>query len=309
MAVIDAMPKNTSRGILLKLAQTLLFSLMYAMIKLAGQNTPVGEVVFLRCFVALIPLLIFTHYTVGFRAAIRTQKPFYHFLRSAIGSTSMFCNFLAVQLLPLVTVTAFGFLSPVFVVILAALILHEKVGPWRWGAVVVGFGGILLMLEPHGGLEALAALKMSTGIVFALAFAFLSSFVNILIRQMSKTERSEAIVFYFMSWGAIIGAIVMAFQHPVFDGRAVFWLTACGLIGGFGQIALTYCYRYAEPSLLAPFDYTSMVWAMILGLFVFGEIPEPMVLVGSAVVIAAGLVIVWRERHHRQLRRTAAPAK
>jgi drug/metabolite transporter (DMT)-like permease len=289
---------NIPRGIALKLAQTLFFSLMYAAIKLAP-DAPVGEVVFFRCFFALIPLVLFTHYTVGFRAAIRTEKPLYHFLRSGLGSISMFFNFVAVQLLPLATVTAFGFLQPVFVTMLAMPLLGEKAGPWRWGAVLIGFFGVLLMLEPHGGLQAIAGLRLSKGVAFALTFAFLSALVIILIRQMSKTERGEAIVFYFMSWGAIIGAAVMAFEHPTFDFHTVFWLTVCGLLGGLGQIALTYCYRYAEPSLLASFDYISMIWAVLLGYFVLGEMPETAVMLGAAVVIFAGLIIVWRERVHR----------
>jgi len=290
--------KKVSLGIALKLAQTLTFSLMYAAIKLAP-GAPIGEVVFFRCFFALIPLVVFSHYTVGFWAAIRTEKPIYHFLRSGIGSISMFFNFLAVQLLPLVTVTAFGFLQPVFVTMLATPLLGERVGPWRWGAVIVGFLGVLMMLEPHGGLAALSALRLSRGVVYALAFAFLWAIVVILIRQMSRTERGEAIVFYFMSWGAIIGAVVMAFEHPMLDLHTVAWLTVSGLIGGIGQIALTYCYRYAESSLLAPFDYALMLWAVALGFFVFGEIPEPMVLGGAGVVIAAGLFIAWRERRRQ----------
>ena len=298
------MTKNVTRGIALKLAQTLFFALMYAAIKLAP-GAPIGEVVFFRCFFALIPLVVFTHYTVGFWAAIRTEKPVYHFLRSGIGSISMFFNFLAVQLLPLATVTAFGFLQPLFVTMMATPLLGERVGPWRWGAVVVGFAGILMMQEPHGGLAALAALKLSRGVACALAFAFLWALVVILIRQMSRTERGEAIVFYFMSWGAIIGGAVMAFEHPMLDLRTVAWLTVSGLIGGIGQIALTYCYRYAESSLLAPFDYALMLWAVTLGVFVFGEIPEPMVLGGAGVVIAAGLFIAWRE-HRLQVDRPPA---
>ena len=292
------MTQNVSRGIALKLVQTLFFALIFAIIKLVP-DAPVGEVVFFRCFFALAPLLVFTAATSGLKTAIRTEKPLYHFLRSGTGSISMFFNFMAVQLLPLATVTAFNFLQPVFVVILAIPLLGERVGVWRWGAVIVGFAGILMMLEPHGGLQALTALRMSPGIAYALAAAFLSAVVIILIRQMSKTERSEAIVFYFMSWGAIIGAVVMAFQHPVFDWHTVLLLTLCGLIGGLGQIAMTYCYRFAEPSLLAPFDYISMVWAAGLGFFVFGEIPEAMVLAGAGVVICAGLIIVWREHRLR----------
>jgi drug/metabolite transporter (DMT)-like permease len=116
---------------------------------------------------------------------------------------------------------------------------------------------------------------------------------------MSATERSEAIVFYFMSTSAIAGLVVMAFDRVPLTWMQVFWLVLCGISGGLGQILMTYSYRYGEPSLLAPFDYTAMVWAMLLGWFVLGEHPQAMVLAGSAIVIASGLLIAWREYQHR----------
>jgi drug/metabolite transporter (DMT)-like permease len=292
------MSRNVSLGIALKLGQTLFFSLMYATIKLAG-DVPVTQVMFFRCLFALIPLAIWSGCSSELSAMVKTKRPIYHVLRSLIGSSSMFFNFAAVQLLPLATVTAFGFLSPVFVVMLAIPMLGEKVGPWRWAAVLVGFLGVLLMLEPHGGLTAIVHLKLSAGVAYALTFPLLMALVTILIRQMSSTERSEAIVFYFMSWGAVAGAIGMIWFCVPLTWTMVFWLVVSGLIGGFGQILMTYCYRYAEPSLLAPFDYISMIWAVALGFLIFNEVPETLVLVGSLVVIAAGLVIVWRERVHK----------
>lgn len=303
------MHRNNRLGIALKLAQAALFSLMYATIKLAGTDIPVGQVMFYRCLFALIPLAFFTWYTSGLAAMVRTKRPIYHVLRSLVGSSSMFFNFAALQLLPLATITAFSFLAPVFVVMLSVPMLGEKVGPWRWGAVIVGFLGVLLMLEPHGGLAGIAALKVSPGVAYALTFPFLMALVTILIRQMSATERSEAIVFYFMLWGAVAGAISMIWLHVPLSGTAIFWLIVSGLIGGFAQICLTFCYRYAEPSLLAPFDYTAMIFAMVLGLLIFGEMPEPVVLLGSAIVIGAGLVIVWRERRHKLARASADAAQ
>ncbi|GAA0544925.1 drug/metabolite transporter (DMT)-like permease [Rhizomicrobium palustre] len=290
--------KNPPLAIALKLAQTLFFSLMYASIKLAGP-APLGEVVFFRGFFALVPLLAWTFYTVGPRAAIKTQRPLYHVVRGTVGVAAMFLNFAALALLPLATVTAFSFMQPIFAVILAALFLKEIVGPWRWGAVAAGFIGVLMMIEPHGGLMAVLQLQLSAGVVYALLFSFLSAVVVVWIRQMSTTERSEAIVFYFMSACAVIGIITMAFQHNVFTFHTCLWLVLCGLFGGVGQTLMTYSYRYGEPSLLAPFDYVSMVWAMILGWFLFGEMPENLVLWGAGVVIVSGLFIAWREHRHR----------
>ncbi|HUO98936.1 MAG TPA: DMT family transporter [Rhizomicrobium sp.] len=293
--------RNTPRAIALKLGQTLAFSLMYAAIKLAG-DVPIGQVVFFRGFFALAPLFAWTFFTVGPVAAVATKRPRYHIVRGVIGVTSMFTNFTALKLLPLATVTAFGFMSPIFAVVLAAIFLGEHVGRFRWTAVLVGFAGVLLMIEPHGGLASLAALRLSKGVTYALMFSFLSAVVVVWIRQMSATERAEAIVFYFMAACAAVGAIVMAFDHVPMTVSMVFWLVLCGFLGGIGQLLMTYSYRFGEPSLLAPFDYISMIWAMLLGWFVFGEMPEAMVLAGAGVVIVSGIFIAWREhRLHVEL--------
>ena len=290
--------KNTALAIALKLSQALAFSLMYAAIKLAGA-VPIGQVVFFRGFFALLPLFVWACFTVGPRAAIRTDRPLVHVVRSAAGVAAMFTNFTALSLLPLVSVTAFGFMQPIFAVVLAAFMLGERAGPWRWAAVTIGFAGVMLMIEPHGGLASLVSLRLSAGVFYALAFTVLSAFIVVWIRQMSATERSEAIVFYFMTACSLAGLMVMAFDHVALSWRQIALLIACGIFGGMGQVLMTYSYRYGEPSLLAPFDYTAMVWAMGLGWFVLGEHPEAMVLLGAGVVIASGLLIAWREYRHK----------
>ena len=288
-------------GIALKLGATLAFSLMYVAIRLAGA-VPVGEAVFFRAFFALVPLFVLSVFTVGPAAVVRTQRPFLHLVRSAAGVTSMFLNFAALKLLPLAELTGFSFVAPIFAVVLAALVLREHVGPYRGAAVVIGFAGVLFMLEPHGGVGAIAGAGLSAGSALALLGALLSSFVVIFIRQMSTTERSEAIVFYFMTFTAIAGALTMIWWHVPLTPKMTLWLVLCGLLGGIGQICMTFSYRYAEPSLLAPFDYVAMVWAMLLGFLFFSEIPERLVLVGAAIVVASGLYIAWRERQLHRVR-------
>ena len=294
---------HSRRGIALKLGATLAFSLMYAAIKLAGA-VPVGEVVFFRAAFAMVPLLALSTFTIGPLAIMRTGRPLNHIVRSAAGVSSMFLNFWALSMLPLADITAFSFVAPIFAVVLAALMLSEHVGPFRWGAVLAGFAGTLLMIEPHGRFGHLAHIGSSAGFslgaLLALSGACLSSFVVVFIRQMSATERSETIVFYFMLISAIVGAATMIWFRAPLTFSNTFWLVLVGLLGGVGQICMTYCYRYAEPSLLAPFDYTAMIWAVALGYFIFAEVPEPMVMAGAGVVSAAGIFIVWRERNlHR----------
>lgn len=286
--------QHASRGIALKLGATFAFSLQYVALKLAG-DVPVGEVVFFRAFFALAPLLALALRTVGLAGLVQTRHPGLHLVRSAIGSSSMFLGFAALKKLPLADITAFGFVQPIFAVILAALMLKEKVGPYRGFAVVVAFAGVLLMVEPHGGAAGLLAGGLSAGAGLALSGALCSAFVVIFIRQMSATEKSETIVFYFMSFCAVLGAVTMIWWRVPLSPLTAAWLILGGISGGFGQIMMTFSYRYAEPSLLAPFDYTAMIWAVAFGLLVFGEVPALLMLVGAAVVTAAGGFIAWRE--------------
>jgi drug/metabolite transporter (DMT)-like permease len=291
--------RNPTRGIALKLAATLAFSLMYVAIKLAG-HVPVGETVFFRGLFALLPLFALSFFTHGPRALIRTQRPWLHLRRSIAGTASMFFNFAALARLPLADVTAFSFVMPIFATVLAALLLNEKVGPHRAAAVAIGFCGVLLMVEPHGMWGAGLSTGSSIGAASALCGALLSAFVVVFIRQMSATESSEAIVFYFMVVCATAGAATMLWERVPLSGMQVIWLVLCGLLGGIGQVCMTYSYRYAEPSLLAAFDYAAMVWAVALGFFIFAEVPQTMVLAGAGVVIVSGLYIVLRERRlHR----------
>jgi drug/metabolite transporter (DMT)-like permease len=256
--------RHSSLGIALKTGASLAFSLMYTAIKMAGP-VPVGEVIFFRAFFAMVPLFALSALTVGPLAVIRTGRP-------------------------------------VFAVVLSAVILHETVGRFRWGAVGVGFAGVLLMIEPHGGILGIFAHSFSKGAAFALGGAFLSAFVVVFIRQMSVTERSETIVFYFMLTCSLAGAVSMIWFHAALTLSLAAWLALAGVLGGIGQICMTFSYRYAEPSLLAPFDYIAMVWAVLLGYFVFGEIPQTLVMAGAGVVIVAGLFIVWREHvRHRNV--------
>jgi drug/metabolite transporter (DMT)-like permease len=285
---------HTSRGIALKVGATLAFSLQYVGIKLAG-SVPVGEVVFFRAFFGLVPLLFLSLFTIGTMQMVRTKRPWLHVIRSAVGASGMFLNFAALKLLPLADITAFGFVQPIFAVVLAALVLKEVIGPYRGTAVVVGFAGVLLMAQPHGGLLAIVAQGFSAGAGLALTGALGSAFVVIYIRQMSATERSETIVFYFMTFCAVVGALTMIWWRVPLNPTSAFWLVMTGIFGGFGQIAMTFSYRYAEPSLLAPLDYTSMIWAVTFGFLIFGEVPAAAVLFGAAIVTAAGVFIAFRE--------------
>jgi drug/metabolite transporter (DMT)-like permease len=300
--------RSPARGIALKIAGTLSFAVMFAIIKLL-HDVPIGQIIFFRAFFALIPVLLFSMRGTGPLELVKTRRPFMHLARSLIGVCSMFLNFTAVTLLPLADVTAFGFAMPIFAVVLAAMILRERVGKYRWSAVFAGFAGVLVMLSPHGGLGHILTHGVSLGAGMALTSAFLAAIVVILIRHMHATEKGETIVFYFMTTCSTVGAITMIWHRVPLTLEMTGLLVMCGFLGGIGQLCMTFSYRYAEPSLLAPFDYTAMIWAVALGFVVFAEVPEPLVMIGAAIVISAGLFIVWREYRLKRItvERTGPP--
>jgi drug/metabolite transporter (DMT)-like permease len=294
---------TTLRAIVLKASATLAFTTMYTLIKLAG-DVAIGEVIFFRSALSLIPLFVFSMFTVGPRATVRTTRPLLHLVRSAAGLSSMLCIFLAVQLLPLAIMTVLGFLAPVFAVILSALLLREQVGVLRAVAVAVSLCGIVLVVAARDGFASGGGSTLTLGAALAIGGAVASAFAVVFIRQMSRSERSETIVFYFMAYGTLFGALSMLFTRSALGLAQVLLLSAAGLIGGLGQIAMTFSYRHAEASLLALLDYLAFVWASLLGFAFFGEVLGVPQLCGSAVIIVAGLLTTFDQR-----RRVAAAAR
>jgi len=278
-------------GIACKVIATLLFSLMFAAIRWLGPYFPVGEIVFFRSTLGAGVVVIAALLTGGL-SLLATRRIDSHALRSIAGTISMFCNFAAYTYLPLADATAIGFAAPLFVVILAASMLSERVHIYRWSAVVMGFIGVLIIAGPEAGTSRSALY----GALFALFGAGLSAVAMIFLRRMSAHEHSITIAFYFMATSAVASLFTIPFGWNWPTGEETPILILTGLAGGVGQLFLSFSYRYSEVSLLAPFDYTAMVWAVLLGYFLFGELPAPQVWAGGVIVIAAGLLILMRER-------------
>ena len=286
-------------GITLKLVSGVAFTAMSALIKAMSAEFPVGQLVFVRSFFAMIPLLLWLGWIGHISDISRPRSLTGHLRRGVIGSTGMFLGFAALGLLPLPDAVAIGYAAPLIVVVLAALVLGETVRIYRWSAVAVGFGGVLLMLSPHlapGQLGRLASSGPALGAVFALAGAVCSAFATIEIRRLTRTETTGAIVFYFMLLTTLLGLATSLFGWTApRDAWSWFLLAMIGILGGVGQILMTMSYRHGDASLIAPFDYMQMIWAVLLGWFVFGEFPLPVVLLGAGIVIFAGLFVIWRE--------------
>jgi drug/metabolite transporter (DMT)-like permease len=228
-----------------------------------------------------------------------------HVWRGVIGTSAMALTFGGLALLPLPEVTAIGYATPMFTVILAALLLGERVRLFRLSAVALGLIGVMIVIAPRLSVGAGYSSAATMGALFVLAAAILRALVQIHVRRLVQTDSTSSIVFYFSLTATCLSLITLPlgwiFPVPALawtaPGVDVLGLVICaGLIGGVAQIMVTSSYRFGTASMLAPFDYASMIFAVIIGFFVFAEVPTPTILIGSALVIAGGVLIIWRER-------------
>jgi drug/metabolite transporter (DMT)-like permease len=285
-------------AILLKLASTLLFAAMGALVRGLGEIVPLGQMVFFRSFFAILPVLLIYALRGQFWAAVRTRRLAGQFGRGSIGAAGMFFNFAALARLPLADATAISFASPLITVAMAAVFLKERVRVYRWSAVAVGLVGVLVMLAPKlsiGGLSAMTA-AATVGALCAAGGAITNAGAVIQTRRLTDTETTPSIVFYFSLFCALAGLASLPFGWVSLPPLQFAGLVMIGVIGGVSHLLLTECYRHAPASVLAPFDYSAMLWAFLLGYALFGELPDAFILVGVAIVIGAGLFVIWRER-------------
>jgi drug/metabolite transporter (DMT)-like permease len=293
---------NQLIGIALVLASIFAFTLMGAVVRHLTQTVPLGEVVFARSFIALIPLLLMLAWQGQLTTALRTKNPVGHLTRSLIGAVAMFLNFAALVFLPLAEATAIGFATPLFTVALSALLLGEVVRARRWTAVAVGFVGVLVMIYPNLGGAARDS-GGALGAVLAIAGALAVAIAMTQVRHMSRTETTASLVFYFSIVCSFCGLATIAWGWKMPTPVELGWMVAMGFLGGIGQLMITESYRHAPASVVAPFAYTGMVYSIVIGYVWFGEVPGTLVLVGAAIVIGAGLFVIWRE-HRLGLDRT-----
>jgi drug/metabolite transporter (DMT)-like permease len=317
------------KGVAFKIIATLSFTLMSACVKLIGQAHPgeplyfpVGQTVFCRSLFALLPVFVWLAWRDELVSSFRGSHIKDHARRGFFGSVGMFSGFTALLLLPLADATAISYAAPLFTVVLAWLILKEDVRVYRWTAVGLGFVGVIIMLTPHWTMasDSSAAGDMRViGAGFGLLGAVCSGFATIETRRLTDRFSTGSIVTYFMLLTTIIGFLTIfagwidasyAWKLPNLRDGAL--LVAMGVMGGIGQIMMTQSFRYADASIIAPFDYVSMIWAVALGWLLFGELPAAAVLAGSCIVVGAGIYVIWRERQlglDRRKQKESAPTR
>lgn len=282
-------PERYLLGIAMRAISATAFAAMAALLKLAsdrGVATP--ELIFYRNAFAMIVVASWISLGPGW-SAIRTKAPLAHLTRSSIGFVSMLLTFGALALLPLGEATTLTYAAPIIATLLSGLILSEKIGARRWSAVAVGFLGVLLVARPGHGVTAI-------GVAVGIAAAFSQSAVMIAVRQISRTETTAAIVFWFTAFSTIVGAAMLPVFGHSHDSTTYTILAGAGLLGGVGQLSMTSSLRFAPVSVVVPLDYIQIVWGILIGWIVFLSPPTWFMLAGAALIAASGIYTANRER-------------
>jgi drug/metabolite transporter (DMT)-like permease len=300
-----ATPAHHIVGIGFKVAATLGFTVMSTLIKVVGPRYPIGEIVFCRSLFALIPLLLWVGYSGWLRSVLSTRDLIGHIKRSLAGAAAIYLNFSALYFLPIADATAISYAMPLITVVLAVVMLHERVRRYRWLAVMIGFGGVVVILSNYLGRGEISS-RTGAGALLAILGAFAAAMAVIQIRTLARVEKTATIVVYFSLFttlaglmAAPLGWLAPAAAWVVPDWPDAVGLVAIGVSGGIAQVLTTRSYHHSDASLMAPFEYTSMIWALAASWFVFDTWPNMTVMAGTAIVIGAGLFVVYREQRIR----------
>ena len=286
-----------SLGISLRVFAGLLSAGMFICVKAAGPDVPLGEVVFFRSFFAVIPLTLFLWVRGEFPHGLATQKPFQHLLRSGFGAIALFTSFAALTYLTLAEALLIAQLSPMLMAVFAMIILSERLNTWRIAGVTIGFVGVIVLVWPDLGNGTTDRARL-WGIGLALISAVLSALALIMVRNLNRTESPGAIAMYFVI-ASMIGALcTLPWGWIVPDVPTTALLIGAGRFGGFGHIALTLSFRYAEASRLAPFEYLALFWPILADLFIF-RLSLTTSFILAAPLILAGAIVAAGERNRK----------
>jgi drug/metabolite transporter (DMT)-like permease len=285
--------ENIPLGIVCMLAASILFQVSSALSKWLIETYPIGEMLFFRAGSGLViaGAVILPVAGIG---VFRTRRLHDHLFRNISQSTAQLFIAIAVSMMPLASAVAITFSAPLFSTIAAMIVLKESVGPVRWGALAVGFLGVLVVTSP--GVD-----TFQIGSLFALANAVLFGTVAVGVRRMAATETTSTLIMHQMVTLTVFFAAFLPFGWltPV-SARDWAALIANGLLNAAGQYLWTRALHLAPASAVAPFNYFSLVWAMVLGFLVWGDMPAATLLAGSAVVVASGMFLLWHEARKRK---------
>jgi drug/metabolite transporter (DMT)-like permease len=291
------------RGVLLMLGACALFTLMSALIKALGDRIPVAEIMFFRSALAVpVVLLVVARARPGRPVwqALRTSRFPAHLVRAGTGTSAQACSFYALALLPLAEHTALTNTTPIFITLLSIPFLGEKVGIHRAGAVLLGFIGIVVIALGQGafggGLQGVAQI----GVVVAVLQGVFSACTTLLVRNLSSTEASTTITLWQSLLMTAFAGVVLPFVWVTPTWWELGLLILIGLLGGAAQVMLTEAWASAEVSALAPYSYSSLLWAILFGWIAFGDVPGLATIAGALLIVIASLYILHRELMRRR---------
>ena len=273
-------------GVLYGIASVACFAMMDASVKWLDMF-PVGQVLFSRFFFGLIPILMLVP-RGEFKTFYKTSRPKLHAFRAITGTLAIIALFIALREIPLADVVSLTFGGPIFVTLGSIFFLSEKVGIKRWLAVLIGFFGMLLIVKP-------AYEELNIYYIFPIIFCIFFACVALSIRSLSSTEPNYRIALYFSLLSMLVGLLTLPFGWVMPNKFELFLLIFTGLIGSVANILLTVSLRYAEASLVTPTKYLNLVFAILLGYFIWSEIPKLLTLVGAGLIIISSVIIFMRE--------------
>lgn len=282
-------------AIALRLGSALGLATMLALVKLAGESgVALPEIMFWRQAVTL-PVIFLPLLFMGRVGNLRTARVFSQFRRAMSGMFGMACNFGASILLPLAVSTTLNFTTPLFAVIIGALVLNHKIGKWRWASVLLGFAGVVVIAQPghNGGLNPL-------GLAAGLTSGFMIAIISYQLRDLGKTEHPIATAFYFALFGAPLMATFLPFCMSSHNAWQWALLIGVGLSGTATQIMLSASLRYGSVASVLVMDYSVLLWSSLYGWLVWLHLPTTATWIGAPLIVGSGLIIGWRE--HRALR-------
>lgn len=290
-------PNNAMAGIGFKLSSVCVFLGMSSLLK-ASDEIPTGELVFFRSFFAILPIIVYLIARGELGVGLKTSHPLSHLWRGLVGTGGMVFGFYALTQLPLPESIAISYATPLLIVVFSAVFYHEQVRLYRWSAVIVGLVGVIIIIWPRftvfsDGFEDMSGATL--GAISALIACCFAATAMMLVRKLVQTERSATIVLYFSVASSLIGLCTLPLGWVMPTLEQFIMLATAGILGGIAQILLTESYRHADMSVVAPFEYASLILSIIVGYFFFRDIPTIEMLVGGLIVVGSGLFIIYRE--------------
>ena len=281
------------RGIVLMCLSTVAFSIMHGLVRFVSEVLPPFQIAFFRNIFGLaflLPLLMRSRFAV-----LRTRQIGLHALRGVINMAAMLMFFTALSISPIAKVTALGFTAPIFMAILAVIVLGERFRIYRWSAIFLGFVGMLIILRP-------GLVVIDTGALLVIGSAVLWAVAMLIIKIQSRTESSLTIVAYMGIFLGVFSIAPALWVWQPFELQTLGLMVLIGLFGSIAQMAISESLKETDPTALMPFDFLKLIWTAMIGAWFFAEIPDMFTWIGATVIFSSGLFIAFRERSVRSQR-------